>query len=100
MGDGRDYFSGMRAVEAKHARKIEAHGGCRGTGDVARPVEIGAPRRSGPGAGDSADAGGAAGRGDRRGSRGAPQYGAQPAGLLCTWRGGGAAAAPETRTAG
>jgi transposase len=42
----------MRAVEAKHARKIEAHGGCRGTGRVACPVEIGAPRRSGSGAGD------------------------------------------------
>ena len=68
--------------------------------DVARPVEIGAARRSGPGAGDPADAGGAAGRGDRRGSRGAHQHGAQLAGLLCAWRGGGAAAAPAAGTAG
>src|SRR6185437_14372408 len=42
---------GMRAVEAKHAGKIAAYGGCRGTGGVASPVEIGAARRSGPGAG-------------------------------------------------
>ena len=39
-------------------------------------------------------------RGDRRRSRGACQHGAQLAGLLCAWRGGGAAAAPEARTAG
>src|SRR3954453_20433609 len=69
-------------------------------GDIARPVEIGAARRSGPGAGDSADAGGAEGRGDRRSSGGAHQHGAELAGLLCTWRGGGAAAAPAARTAG
>src|SRR4051794_28990565 len=45
MGDGMDCLPGMRAVEAKHARKIEADGGCRGTGRVACPVEIGAARR-------------------------------------------------------
>ena len=50
--------------------------------DLARPVEIGAARRSGPGAGDPADAGGAAGRGDRRGPRGACQHGAQLAGYF------------------
>src|SRR3954454_17711363 len=48
----------------------------------------------------SADAGGAARRGDRRGSRGACQHGAQLAGILCAWRGGRAAAAPEARTTG
>src|SRR3954469_14184249 len=100
MGDGMDCLPGMRAVEVKHAREIEADGGCRGTGRVACPVEIGAPRRSGSGAGDPADVGGAEGRGDRRGSRGAHQHGAELAGLLCTWRGGGAAAAPAARTAG
>ena len=47
-----DCLPGMRGVEARHAREIEADGGCRGTGGVARPVEIGASRRSGPGAGD------------------------------------------------
>src|SRR4051812_44668304 len=47
-----DCLPGMRAVEARHAGKIEAHGGCGGTGGLARPVEIGAARRSGPGAGD------------------------------------------------
>ena len=52
MGDGMDCLPGMRAVEAKHARKIEADSGCCGTGSLARPVEIGAARRSGPGAGD------------------------------------------------
>src|SRR5829696_10186610 len=70
------------------------------TGDIARPVEIGASRRSGPGASDPADAGGAEGRGDRRSSRGARQHGAELAGLLCAWRGGGAAAPPEAGTAG
>src|SRR5215218_5204158 len=93
-------FAWDEGCGGKHARKIEAHGGCRGTGGVARPVEIGAPRRSGSGAGDPADAGGAARRGDRRGSGGAHQYGAQLAGLLCAWRSGGAAAAPEAGTAG
>src|SRR5215212_6603209 len=51
-------------------------------------------------AGDPADVGGTAGRGDRRGSRGARQHGTQQAGLLCAWRGGGTAAAPEAGTAG
>src|SRR3954452_21105722 len=52
MGDGMDCLPGMRAVEARHARKIEADGRCCGTGRIARAVEIGAARRSGPGAGD------------------------------------------------
>src|SRR3954453_21755687 len=47
-----DCLPGMRAVEAEHAGKIEADGGWCGTGRVARPVEIGAPRRSGSGTGD------------------------------------------------
>src|SRR5215204_2098273 len=94
------YFPGLRVVEAKHAGKIEAHGRCRGTGRIARPVEIGAARRGGPGAGDPADTGGAARRGDRRGARGTCQHGAQLAGLLRAWRSGGTAAAPETGTAG
>src|SRR3954451_13881165 len=46
------YVPGLRVAEAKYAGTIEAHGRCRGTGDVARPVEIGAARRGGPGAGD------------------------------------------------
>src|SRR5689334_23225572 len=100
MGDGKDCLPGMRSVEAKHAGKIEADGRCRGTGHVARLVEIGAPQRSGPGTGDSADTGRAASRGDRRSSRGARQHGAELAGLLCAWRGGWAAAAPEAGTAG
>src|SRR3954466_14030521 len=90
----------MRAVDARHARKIEAHGGWCGTGRVACPVEIGAARRSGSGAGNPADAGGAARRGDRRRSRGAHQYGAQLAGVLCARRGGGGGTAPEAGTAG
>src|SRR3954451_12705296 len=45
-------FSWDEGVEARHAGKIEAHGGCGGTGGLARPVEIGAARRSGPVAGD------------------------------------------------
>src|SRR3954447_12964953 len=52
MGDGMDCLPGKRAVEARHVMKIEADGRCRGAGRVARPVEIGAPRRGGPGAGD------------------------------------------------
>src|ERR1044071_2806200 len=72
--------------------------GC-GTGGVARPVEIGASRRSGPGAGDSADTGRAAGWGDCGGSRRACQHGAQLAWVLRAWRGGWAAAAPEAGTA-
>src|SRR3954467_328274 len=65
-----------------------------------------AAKRTGPGrspacaGAGSADAGGAEGRGDRRSSGGAHQHGAELAGLLCTWRGGGAAAAPAARTAG
>src|SRR5215213_5403682 len=53
-------FPGMRTMEARHAGKIEADGRCRGTGGVARLVEIGAARRGGPGAGDPADPGRAA----------------------------------------
>ena len=93
-------FAWDEGCGGKHGGKIEAHSGCCGTGRIARPVEIGAPRRGGPGAGDPVDAGGAARRGDRRGSRGSCQHGAQLARLLCAWRGGGAAAAPETGTAG
>src|SRR3954453_5905581 len=43
---------------------------------------------------------GGEGRGDRRSSRGAHQYGAQLAWVLRAWRCGGATAAPEARTAG
>src|SRR6185503_19563464 len=92
-------FAWDEGCGGKHAGEIDANGGCGGTGRLARFVEIGAPRRSGSGAGDLADAGGAESRGDRRGSRGARQHGAQLAGLLCAWRGGGAAAAPEAGTA-
>ena len=56
--------------------------------------------RGGPGTGDAADAGRAACRGDRRDPWVACQHGAQLAGLLRTWRGGGATAAPAARTAG
>src|SRR3954470_10600255 len=71
---------------------------CRNRSTAAKRIGRGrSPACAGAG---SADAGGAARRGDRRGSRGAYQYGAQLAGLLCTWRGGGAAAGPEARTAG
>ena len=93
-------FAWDEGCGGKHGGKIEADSGCCGTGGIARPVEIGAARRSGPGAGDPADAGGAEGRGDCRSSRGARQHGAELAGLLRAWRGGGAAAAPEARTAG
>src|SRR3954469_1125387 len=81
-------FAWDEGCGGKHARKIEAHGGCCGTGGLARPVEIGAARRSGPGTGDPADAGGAESRGDRRSSRSARQHGAELAGLLCAWRDG------------
>src|SRR3954469_23273905 len=71
---------------------------CRNRSTAAKRIGRGrSPACAGAG---SADAGGAARRGDRRGSRGAHQYGAQLAGLLRAWRGGGAAAAPEARTAG
>src|SRR3954465_11507529 len=69
-------FAWDEGCGGKHGGKIDAHGGCWGAGRIARPVEIGAARRSGPGAGNPADTGGAARRGDRRGSRGAHQYGA------------------------
>src|SRR3954465_11614469 len=99
MGDGIGCLPGMRAVEASMPGKSTL------TADAAeqaalRAFEIGGARRSGPGAGDPADAGGAEGRGDRRSSGGAHQHGAELAGVLCTWRGGGAAAAPAARTAG
>src|SRR3954452_8330939 len=71
---------------------------CRNRSTAAKRIGRGrSPACAGAG---SADAGGAARRGDRRRSRGAHQYGAQLAGLLCAWRGGGAAAAPTARTAG
>ena len=94
-----DCFSGMRAVEARHAGEIETDGRCCGTGGVAQLVKIGAARRSGSGAGDPADAGGTAGRGDRHHSRRARQHGAQLAGLLRAWRGSGASAAQGAGTA-
>src|ERR1051325_6734707 len=75
MGDGLDCLSGMRSVEAGHARKIDANGGCCGKGRLVRPVEIGAAR----------------GRGDGGGGAQADTVGG---------RGGGAAAAPEARSAG
>src|SRR3954452_3849644 len=71
---------------------------CRNRSTAAKRIGRGrSPACAGAG---SADAGGAARRGDRRGSGGAHQHGAQLAGLLRAWRGGGAAAAPEARTAG
>src|SRR3954465_12408150 len=93
-------FAWNEGCGGKHGGKIDAHGRCCGTGDIARPGEIGAARRGGPGAGNPADAGRAEGRGDRRSSRNACQHGAELAGLLHAWRGGRAAAAPETGTAG
>src|SRR3954453_14156055 len=71
---------------------------CRNRSSAAKRTGRGrSPACAGAG---SADAGGAEGRGDRRSSRSACQHGAQLAGLLCAWRCGGAAAAPETGTAG
>src|SRR4051794_12619921 len=93
-------FRGMRAVEVRHAGKIETDGRCRGTSGAVRLVEVGASRRGGPGTGDPADAGGAERRGNRGGFGRAYQHGAQLAGLLCAWRGGGAAAAHSAGTAG
>src|SRR4051812_32438044 len=98
MGDGKDCLPGMRAVEASMPGRSTL------TADAAEQAVLCAlsksEERGGSGAGDPAAAGGAAGRGDRRSSGGAHQYGTQLAGLLRAWRGGGAAAAPETRTAG
>src|SRR3954465_15201987 len=98
MGDGMGYFPGMRAVEASMAGKSKL------TADAAERATLRAlsksEERGGPGAGDPADAGGTEGRGDRRSSGGAHQHGAELAGVLCTWRGGGTAAAPAARTAG
>src|SRR3954463_4656776 len=54
-------FAWDEGCGGKHGGKIDAHGRCCGTGDIARPVEIGAARRSGPGAGNPADVGGAEG---------------------------------------
>src|SRR4051812_42889157 len=71
---------------------------CRNRSSAAKRTGRGrSPACAGAG---SADAGGAEGRGDRRGARSTCQHGAELAGLLCTWRGGGAAAAPAARTAG
>src|SRR4051794_17973844 len=71
---------------------------CRNRSSAAKRTGRGrSPACAGAG---SADAGGAEGRGDRRSSGGAHQHGAELAGLLCTWRGSGAAAAPAARTAG
>src|SRR3954452_7621334 len=71
---------------------------CRNRSSAAKRTGCGrSPACAGAG---SADAGGAEGRGDRRGARSTCQHGAELAGLLCTWRGGGAAGAPAARTAG
>src|SRR3954453_19819809 len=71
---------------------------CRNRSSAAKRTGRGrSPACAGAG---SADAGGAEGRGDRRGARGTCQHGAELAGLLCAWRGGGAAAAPEAGTVG
>src|SRR3954471_14004123 len=71
---------------------------CRNRSSAAKRTGRGrSPACAGAG---SADAGGAEGRGDRRSSGGAHQHGAELAGVLFTWRGSGAAAAPAARTAG
>src|SRR3954451_16573487 len=93
-------FPGMRAVEIRHAGKIATDGRCRGTGGAARLDEVGASRRGGSSTSDPADAGRAGCRGNRGGFGRAYQHGAQLAGLLCAWRGGGAAAAHRAGTAG
>src|SRR3954453_13419748 len=45
-------FAWDEGCGGKYAGKIDADGGCCETGGLARAVEIGAARRSGPGAGD------------------------------------------------
>src|SRR3954447_3260946 len=45
-------FAWDEGCGGKHAGKIDADGGCCETGGLARAVEIGAARRSGPGTGD------------------------------------------------
>src|SRR3954449_10571033 len=71
---------------------------CRSRSSAAKRTGRGrSPACAGAG---SADAGGAAGWGDRRSSRCARQHGAELAGVLCAWRGGRAATAPEAGTAG
>src|SRR3954466_12866412 len=71
---------------------------CRNRSSAAKRTGRGrSPACAGAG---SANAGGAEGRGDRRGARGTCQHGAELAGLLCAWRGGGAATAPEAGRAG
>src|SRR3954454_12982840 len=71
---------------------------CRNRSSAAKRTGRGrSPACAGAG---SAAARGAEGRGDRRSSGGAHQHGAELAGVLCTGRGGGAAAAPEAGTAG
>ena len=52
MGDGKDCLPGMRAVEASMPGKSTLTADAAEQADIARPVEIGAARRSGPGAGD------------------------------------------------
>src|SRR3954452_13057544 len=98
MRDEMDCLPGTRVVEASMAGKSKL------TADAAEQAALRAlsksEQRSGPGAGDPADAGGAEGRGDRRDPWGAHQHGAELAGLLYAWRRGGAAAAPEAGTAG
>jgi len=67
MDDGMDYFPGRRAVEASMPGKSKL------MADAAERAALRglskSEQRGGPGAGDPADAGRAAGRGDRGGSR-------------------------------
>src|SRR3954453_23502263 len=71
---------------------------CRNRSSAAKRTGRGrSPACAGAG---SADAGGGEGRGNRRSSGGAHQHGAELAGLLCAWRGGGAAAGAPGRKAG
>src|SRR3954447_24319617 len=92
-------FPGMRAVEVRHAGRIEIDGRCGGTGGVAQPVAVGASQRGGSGTSYPADAERTTRRGDCRRPGRACQHGAQLAGLLCAWRGGGATTAQGARTA-
>src|SRR5215217_6568068 len=98
MGDGMDCLPGMRAVEASMAGKSTLTADAaeqaalrnlskseqRGEADRARAILLTLEGR----------------RGDCRGPRGTCQHGAELAGLLCVWPGGGAAAAAEAGRAG
>src|SRR4051795_1403379 len=99
MGDGMDCLPGMRAVEASmpgrsklttdaaeqatlRALSKSEH---RGEADRARAILLTLEGRKAE---------------EIAAVLGVRQHGAQLAGLLCVWRGGGAAAAPEAGTAG